>query len=249
MFEQALLDSDKTIKSHRGASTFVSFVVQVVIIGIVVLIPLLFTQALPTKQLTAMLVAPPPPPPPPPPPAATTAAVRTAPVKVEDTSALKTPTEIPKQVKMVHDENTGAPAPPSAVAGVPGGVPGGVAGGQVGGVLGGVLSSTPAMLPPKPNVQRVRVSQGVTAGLLQKKVQPEYPPLARQARIQGSVVLHAVIGKNGHVENLQVVSGHPMLTASAIQAVRQWQYKPYFLNGQPVEVETNITVNFTLAGA
>jgi protein TonB len=80
-------------------------------------------------------------------------------------------------------------------------------------------------------------------------VTPQYPPLAKQARIQGSVVLHAVIGKDGKVQNLQLVSGHPMLTQSAIQAVKQWQYKPYYLNGQPVEVDTNITVNFSLAGA
>jgi protein TonB len=80
-------------------------------------------------------------------------------------------------------------------------------------------------------------------------VEPQYPPLAKQAHIQGTVVLHAVIGKNGHVQGLQVVSGHPMLTASAINAVKQWQYKPYMLNGQPVEIDTTITVNFTLAGA
>jgi protein TonB len=248
MFEQTLIESNNTIKSHRGKSTIVSFILQCIIIGVVVLIPLLFTQALPAKELTTLLVAPPPPPPPPPPPAAS-APVKHAAVKVEDTSALKTPTSIPKQVKMVKDEPQQAEAPPSAVAGVVGGVPGGVAGGQAGGVLGGVLSSTPAYVPPKPNVQRVRVSQGVTSGLLVKKVQPEYPPLARQARIQGSVVLKAVISKTGHVEGLQVVSGHPMLTSSAISAVKQWQYKPYILNGQPVEVETNITVNFTLAGA
>lgn len=247
MFEQTLLDSNKTIQSHRGASTLFSFILQCVIIAVVVLIPLMFTQALPTKELTTLLVAPPPPPPPPPPPAAT-APVHHAPVKVEDTSALKTPTSIPKEVKMIKEEPQQAAAPPSAVAGVVGGVPGGVAGGQAGGVLGGVLSSTPAYVPPKPNVQRVRVSQGVTQGLLEKKVQPDYPPLARQARIQGSVVLRALISKTGKIENLQVVSGHPMLTASAIQAVKQWQYKPYILNGQPVEVETNITVNFTLNG-
>jgi protein TonB len=247
MFEQTLIESNHTIQSHRGKSTIMSFILQCIIIGIVVLIPLLFTQALPAKELTTLLVAPPPPPPPPPP--AASAPVRHAAVKVEDTSALKTPTSIPKQVKMVKDEPQQAEAPPSAVAGVVGGVPGGVAGGQARGVLGGVLSSTPAYVPPKPNVQRVRVSQGVTAGLLVKKVQPDYPPLARQARIQGSVVLHAVISKSGKVEGLQVVSGHPMLTASALQAVKQWQYKPYILNGQPVEVETNVTVNFTLAGA
>jgi len=89
----------------------------------------------------------------------------------------------------------------------------------------------------------------VTQGLLTKKVQPQYPPLARQARIQGSVVLRAIIGKSGRIENLQVVSGHPMLTAAALEAVKQWQYKPYILNGQPVEVETNVTVNFSLSGA
>ncbi len=247
MFEQTLLDSEKTIKSHRGASTMVSFIIQCFIIGIIVLLPLLFTQALPAKELTTFLVAPPPPPPPPPPPAAVAAVKRV--VKVaEDTSALKTPTSIPKQVKMVKDEPQDAAAP-SAVAGVVGGVPGGVPGGSAGGVLGGVLSSTPAYMPPKPNVQRVRVSQGVTQGLLVKKVQPEYPALAKQARVQGSVVLKAIIGKSGKIENLQVISGHPMLTASALQAVRQWQYKPYILNGQPVEVETNITVNFSLTGA
>jgi len=248
MFEQTLLDNDKTIQSHRGASTFLSFIVQCMVIGVIVMIPLLFTQALPTKELTTFLVAPPPPPPPPPPPAATAAVQKV--VKVaEDTSALRTPTSIPKQVKMIKDEPQQGDAPPSAVAGVVGGVPGGVAGGQAGGVLGGVLSSTPAYMPPKPNVQRVRVSQGVTQGLLTKKVQPQYPPLARQARIQGSVVLRAIIGKSGRIENLQVVSGHPMLTSAALEAVKQWQYKPYILNGQPVEVETNVTVNFSLSGA
>ena len=85
-------------------------------------------------------------------------------------------------------------------------------------------------------------------GLLIHQVKPTYPPLAKQARIQGAVVLQAVIGKDGTIQNLRVVSGHPMLTPAAIDAVKQWRYKPYFLNGEPVEVETQITVNFTLAG-
>lgn len=71
--------------------------------------------------------------------------------------------------------------------------------------------------------QRVRVSQGVTSGLLMKEVKPEYPPLARQARIQGTVVLHAIIDKDGSVQNLQVISGHLILTPAAIQAVKQWK--------------------------
>jgi len=88
----------------------------------------------------------------------------------------------------------------------------------------------------------------VSQGLLMRKVQPTYPPLARQARIQGQVVLQATISKQGAIENLQLVSGHPMLTQAAIEAVKQWKYKPYFLNGEPVEVETQITVIFSLSG-
>jgi len=79
-------------------------------------------------------------------------------------------------------------------------------------------------------------------------VQPNYPALARSARVQGSVVLRAVISRAGTIENLQVLSGHPLLTSAAIDAVRQWRYRPYILNGEPVEVETQVTVNFLLAG-
>ena len=96
--------------------------------------------------------------------------------------------------------------------------------------------------------QRIRVSGGVTAGNLLRRVEPVYPPLAKTARIQGQVVLHAVISKSGSIENLQVMSGHPMLVQSALDAVRQWKYKPYILNGEPVEVDTTVTVNYNLSG-
>ncbi len=95
---------------------------------------------------------------------------------------------------------------------------------------------------------RVRVSQGVTEGMVLRRVQPNYPPLARQARIQGDVILQAEISKEGAIENLRVISGHPMLAPAAIDAVKQWRYKPYFLNGEPVAVETQITVKFSLSG-
>jgi len=85
-------------------------------------------------------------------------------------------------------------------------------------------------------------------GNLVYRVQPQYPPLARQARVQGTVVLHAVISREGKIENLQLVSGHPLLVQSAMDAVRQWRYRPYLLNNEPVEVETQVTVNFTLSG-
>jgi len=101
---------------------------------------------------------------------------------------------------------------------------------------------------PKVTLNRVRVSGGVVEGNLIHKVVPLYPPLAKTARIQGTVVLHAIISKQGNVENLNVISGHPMLVQGALDAVKQWKYKPYILNGEPVEVETTVTVNFNLTG-
>jgi protein TonB len=88
----------------------------------------------------------------------------------------------------------------------------------------------------------------VNEGDLVRKVLPTYPSLARSARIQGSVVLQAVISKQGLIENLRVLSGHPLLVPAAIEAVRQWRYRPYVLNNEPVEVETQVTVNFSLDG-
>ncbi|PYX92201.1 MAG: energy transducer TonB, partial [Acidobacteria bacterium] len=191
-----------------------------------VVLPLVFTEALPKQQLMTFLVAPPPPPPPPPPAAATP--IKT--VKVVQTDIingqLRTPTKIPEKVQMIKEEE--APPPVMSASGVVGGVPGGVPGGQMGGVIGGIISSTP-MAVPKVSVQRVRVSQGVSQGLLIKKVQPSYPPLARQARIQGTVTLQAEISKDGTIENLRLMSGHPMLAPAAIEAVKQWRYKPYLL--------------------
>jgi protein TonB len=246
MFEDSLLESGGRLKTKRGVTTALSMVLQVFLVGLLVLIPLLFTEALPKQQLMTFLVAPPPPPPPPPPPAAT-------PVKVvkqiqSDISngQLRTPTKIPEKVQMIKEEET--PPPTMAAGGVVGGVPGGVPGGQMGGVIGGIISSTPVAVPKVATPQKVRVSQGVSQGLLIKKVQPPYPPLARQARIQGQVVLQADISKDGTIQNLRLVSGHPMLAPAAIEAVKQWRYKPYYLNGEPVEVETQITVIFSLSG-
>jgi len=84
--------------------------------------------------------------------------------------------------------------------------------------------------------------------MLVHQVKPLYPPIAMQARIQGTVVLQAVIGKDGTVQDLHLISGHPMLAPAAIEAVRQWRYRPYLLNDEPVEVDTQINVNFTLGG-
>ena len=243
MFEDSLIESGNKLKTKRGLTTVVSFLLQCFLLGILILIPLIYTDALPKQQLMTFLVAPPPPPPPPPPPAAAVVKV----VKMQSeliNGQLRTPTKIPQKVQMIKEEES---PPPMMGSGVVGGVPGGVPGGSMGGVIGGMLSST-AVVPKVATPTRVRVSSGVSTGLLIRKVTPNYPPLARQARIQGQVVLQAEISKEGTIQNLQLISGHPMLAPAAIEAVKQWRYKPYLLNGEPVAVETQVVVNFSLSG-
>jgi protein TonB len=245
MFEDSLIESGNRLKTKRGLTSMISFLIQIGIICIMVLIPLIFTEALPKQQLMTFLVAPPPPPPPPPPPAAVVHVVKQIQTDIVN-GQLRTPTKIPQKIQMVKEDE--APPPAMASTGVVGGVPGGVPGGSMGGVIGSVLSSTPVAVPKIATPQRVRVSSGVSTGLLVRKVPPTYPPLARQARIQGVVILQAQISKEGNIENLQLISGHPMLAPAAIEAVKQWKYRPYLLNGEPVEVDTQVQVNFTLSG-
>ena len=243
MFEDSLFESGGKLKTKRGRTTSISFVIQAVIIGVLVLIPLLFTEALPKAMTMTFLAAPPPPPPPPPPPAAV---VHVKKVETDIVNnQLRQPTRIPKQVKMIKEDTS----PPPVDAGVVGGVPGGVPGGSMGGVMGSILANNNAPAPKVAPPQRIRVSSGVTQGLLVRRVEPQYPQMAKIARVQGAVVLAAVIGKDGAIQNLHVErSASPLLNQAALDAVKQWKYRPYILNGEPVEVDTTITVNFTLSG-
>ncbi|HKC01099.1 MAG TPA: energy transducer TonB [Terriglobales bacterium] len=242
MFEDSLIESGNKLKTKRLGTTVLSFLLQVGLICILILIPLIYTDALPKGNLMTFLVAPPPPPPPPPPPAAAPKVVKIQSEVIN--GQLRTPTKIPDKVQMIKEEEN----PPDLGGGVPGGVPGGIPGGSAGGVMGGILNSANTAIPKVATPQRVRVSTGVATGLLIKKVTPNYPQLAKQARIQGTVVLQAEISKDGTIQNLQLISGHPMLAPAAIEAVRQWRYKPYLLNGEPVAVETTVQVNFSLSG-
>jgi protein TonB len=252
MFEQTFIESGNA--TRKSASVFASFIIQVVIVTVVVILPLVFTDTLPKTQLTCFLVAPPPPPPPPPPPAA-------APVKVVkvvprqfDAGRLMAPKTIPKEIANIKEEEL---PPVQGTPGVVGGVPGGVPCGTPGGVLGGIIGSVPTAAPPPPPAvkeapkpvtpKQIRVGGNVQSAKLVRQPKPQYPQLAKQARIQGTVRFNAVIGKDGTIQNLTLVSGHPLLVPSAQEAVRQWVYQPTLLNGEPVEVVTTIDVNFTLS--
>lgn len=246
MFVDCLLDpADWQSRQRRWTGAF-SLGMQVLLLGIMALMPLMFTDVLPTQQLVTFLVAPPPPPPPPPPPALAVAPVK--PIIGEIVSGrLVAPTKIPDQVRMIKEDE----APPAPAGfGVVGGVPGGAAGGQLGGVLGGIINSSahsvaaPTLAaPPK----RMRVSEGVSAGQLINQVKPVYPNIAKIARVQGTVELSAWISKDGTIERLTVLNGNPMLIAAAVEAVKQWRWRPFKLNGEPIEVETDVSVVFSFS--
>jgi protein TonB len=250
MFEDSLLEYGGRGKTKKGWTVAVSFIVQTTIVTVMVLIPLIYTEALPRAMSMTMLMAPPPPPPPPPPPAP--AVVRVQPRIIQRPQEMVQPRAIPREIARIVEDPL---PPPGPVGGVVGGVAGGIPGGSAGGILGGLISAAPPPPPPPPPQEapppppeRVRVGGQVQAARLMNQQRPVYPPLARQARVQGTVRLEAVINKDGIIEELKVVSGHPLLVQAALDAVRQWQYQPTMLNGVAVEVITTIDVNFTLGG-
>jgi len=159
---------------------------------------------------------------------------------------------IPTPVHDMQETTPPPPAPVAAIGGVVGGVPGGVVGGMPIGVPSEVMGAThsvpvPAKAPDPTAIKRVRVPSRIAEANLVYDVAPTYPPEAGRARIEGTVVLLAVIGKDGSVQEVQVESGLPLLAQAAVNAVKQWRYKPYLLDGEPVEVASRITINFTLS--
>ncbi|MGH9804522.1 MAG: energy transducer TonB [Candidatus Acidiferrales bacterium] len=243
MFDYMLESSPVKRARQSPWAYLISLTIQTLMIGVMILIPLLYTEALPQTMLSAILVAPPPPPPPPPPPAAVQPVKRIKRVSLMEAGKLRAPREIPKEIAIIKDD----PIPVDEGAfGVVGGVPGGVPGGQMSGVIGGVLGGIPSAAPPPPTPTRIRVSTGVQEAKLIRKIQPNYPPIAKQARIQGTVQLEALISREGSIQNLRVLDGHPLLAQAAVEAVQQWRYEPTLLNNEPVEVVTIIHVIFKL---
>jgi periplasmic protein TonB len=222
--------------------------VHIVIIAALIIIPLYTTGTiqLPNYDDTPLLAPPAAPPPPPP---ATVRAVAPHitskhPNLTYKLGKVTAPTSIPKTVSL--DNAAAEPDLGGVVGGLPGGVPGGQLGGSLGGVLGGTGTSAPPPLPRAAARRIVRVGSNLKAPRQVYSVQPDYPVLAKQERIWGTVVVDAVIDEHGNVVQAHVVSGHPLLIKAALNAVLQWKYEPTLLNGTPVAIEMEVNVNFKL---
>jgi protein TonB len=237
MFNELLESTVMKRKTNKSWTVVLSTFVQMGILGVLVLIPLIHSEALPMTMLSILLVAPPPPPPPPQP-AKTT--VKQVPRLIR-AGMLMQPRSIPKDVTIYKEPELPPDVPNNATAsGIFSNIPG-----------EGILGTNGPALPLAPKAAApTRIKQGgnVTAASLINQTRPVYPALAIQARIQGNVVLHAIIDKDSKVAQLELMSGHPLLVQAALDAVKQWRYRPTLLNGDPVEVDTTITVTFTMGG-
>lgn len=230
-------------ESHRGWTTLWSFSLQALAVAGLFVLPLLYTDGLPSHFTSRVVTQLPPPGPPPPLTQARPAALAASNVSADN--HLIQPPVVPESIAHI-DENS--PPPPVDLHGVavPGGTGDPMARNPVPGSIGSGFN--PVVVPPPPPAVHTPPVSHMMEGNLVYRLQPAYPPLARQAGIHGTVVLQAVISRDGTIEKLQVLSGHPMLVLAAVDAVRQWRYRPYVLNGEPVEVETQVTVNFVLSG-
>jgi len=226
--------------ARRGWSTLASFGMQALALSLLLLVPLVMVQGPPKlRWLDSSIFSPPAAPAPPSPPG------ERHPLRGSEirNGIVLSPSTIPLTISPIDDR--GVEAAPD-VTGIR--VPGGTGRGESG-VWRSVGDAT-VLAPPAPkptSTQPPRVSHWAEGNLLYR-VQPLYPILARQARIQGTVELRAIISKAGTIENLTVLRGHAMLVSAAVEAVKHWRYRPYLLNNEPIEVETDITVNFTLSG-
>lgn len=242
MFEQTFLED--TERSKKPVTVALSLLLQAGAIGVLVLLPLLYTTALPTASLRDLVLAAPVPPRAAVPTKEYRAAASKLVPKTFQVAHLYTPTRIPDRV-MASDQMAAAPD-----IGVQGGVSD-AGTGNVPGIVGSIPGPPPPIEKPQPAKkgpnQPVHVGTGVQEANLLHRVMPVYPPLAKSARVQGMVEFTALISKDGRIENLQLVHGPPLLVNAAREAVEQWRYRPTMLNGEPVEVITDIIVNFTLS--
>ena len=242
MFAESLLESSWAERGRRSWMTLTSFGLQAAILGLLMLIPLLTTVGLPMAcvlQGPVSLGGSPPP-------RQRIEHPRTPLVPQSNIAdnVLITPPSIPPHVQILNETEP----PPQVSYNTDIGVEDGMGHGSPNGFLRDLnesLNRTVPVAPPPPVTSVFRRSE-ILQGSLIRKVEPKYPPLAMAARIQGSVVLAAVISRAGTIDDLRLISGHPLLARAALDAVSQWRYRPYILNGDVIEVETQITVNFVL---
>jgi protein TonB len=250
IFLSALLETPTTKTLRRSPLEWAAATgLHIAILATLIIVPLYSTGTIQLSNYEdTPLVAPPAPPAPPPPPSGRAVAPHVSPTRPKLTytqGKLTAPTSIPKKISL--DNADAAPDLEGVVGGVPGGVPGGQLGGTVGGVFGGTGTSVPIPPPQPPAARRiVRVGSNLKAPRQTFLVQPEYPPLARDAHVWGTVVVDAVIDEHGNVAGARALSGHPLLIPAALKAVLQWKYEPTLLNGTPVAVEMEVTVHFNL---
>ena len=239
LFYESLFVSGAKSRPRNLWATVGPVVLLLVLVLALVLIPFFQTDPLPKRETLTMLLMPP-----------AAAASNVTRLPAPTSSARQTPTNM-KIPTAVHTPEEAPSRPVDTPGGVVGGVPGGLVGGVAGGVLSGVLNGTGNMpvlaKAPAPPPKRIRVPAQVAEANLVHDVAPEYPPDAGRARIEGTVVLLAVIGKDGNVRDVRVESGSSVLAQAAIEAVKQWRYRPYLVNGEPVEVDSQITINFNLS--
>lgn len=242
MFENSLLDSRGLGKTKKPATFAISFLLQSIVLALVAAIPLIYAEPLPTRTLMTFLIAPPSPPPPPAPPAAVTP-VRVIVKARQQPQVMVAPAAIPSVVATIID-----PPSPPAISGDVVSVRGGTGDPEVKRFLENIVAPSLPPPPPQQQAEIIRIGGQVAAAKLISQPKPAYPPLAIKTHTQGTVRLEAVISRDGAIENLTVISGHPLLIPAALEAVRQWRYQPTLLNGAPVEVITTVDVNFTLGG-
>jgi protein TonB len=226
-----------------------AYIGEVLLVGAMALVPLIYTEALPKEVWTEVLRAPSPPPPPS---SVGTQASRRATRGVSSNELLKAPPSIPPTIAQIHDEPLPPAQLPSTFIGVPGGISDGQSNAGLDPALRNILRN--AMPPPPPPQRsevappvRIRVGGIVSAARLIYQPKPEYPEFAKMTRTEGTVEFEAVIGEDGTIEELKVLRGHPILVRAALDVVRRWRYQPTLLNGEPIQVVTEITVNFKLA--
>jgi periplasmic protein TonB len=248
MFE--LMSGDRPRVPRRDTMPMlISSAAHVIVIGSVAAVPLLYMEAeLPQvpQVLAFVATAPPPSPPPPPPAPAPTTATRPKAKPVVTSSARPVPIEPPVEI-LAETAEAEIPGEEGIRGGVEGGVPGGIPGGVIGGFLPSTITPPPPPTAPLPVPRApVRVGGAITAPALLSRVAPEFPPIAVSAKVEGVVILEAIVDREGRVEKVKVLRSIVLLDEAAKAAVRQWRYSPLLLNGKPERFVVTVTVSFSL---